>query len=243
MISGHSIPHHLYADDSQLYISLSSGDSAAALNGLQSCLASVESWMSLNKLKLNPDKTEFLLIGNERQRSKYHSRFPIEVFGVNTYPAKSARNLGVIFDKNFNFRSHISAISSAFVYHIRDLQRIRCYLDLNGAKLLANALVSSCLDYCNSFLSGIADTDPAKLQCVQNGLARVVTKSPPSTRSVPLLCSLLWLPIKFRVDFKICLLIYNTLSEKQPVYQHSLLAIPLPSRSLRSNKGITLSVL
>ena len=66
LVSGHAIPHHLYADDSQLYVSFSLGDSAAALNGLQSCLASVQSWMSTNKLKLNPDKTEFFLIGNER---------------------------------------------------------------------------------------------------------------------------------------------------------------------------------
>ena len=78
LISGHAIAHHLYADDSQLYISFSSGNSAAALNGLQSCLASVQSWMSTNKLKQNPDKTEFLLIGNERQGSKYFSMFPIE---------------------------------------------------------------------------------------------------------------------------------------------------------------------
>ena len=87
LVSGHAIPHHLYADDSQLYISLSSGNSAAVLNGLQSCLASVQSWMSTNKLKLNPDKMEFLLIGNERQRSKYLSMFPIELLGVETYPA------------------------------------------------------------------------------------------------------------------------------------------------------------
>ena len=64
MIFEHDIPHHLYTDDSQLYVSFESGNSAAALNGLQSCLASVQSWMSTNKLKLNPDKTEFLLIGN-----------------------------------------------------------------------------------------------------------------------------------------------------------------------------------
>ena len=57
----------------------------------------------MNRLKLKPDKTEFLIIGNERQRSKYHSMFPIELFGVEPYPAKSVRNLGVIFDKNFYF--------------------------------------------------------------------------------------------------------------------------------------------
>ena len=72
-ICEHTIPHHLYADDSQLYVSFASGDSAAAPNGLYLCLASVQSWMSTNKLKLNPDQTEFLHIGNERQRSKYPS--------------------------------------------------------------------------------------------------------------------------------------------------------------------------
>ena len=126
-------------------------------------LASVQSWMSTNKLKLNPDKTEFLLIGNERQRSKYLSSFPIELLGVKTYPAKSARNLGVIFDKGFNFRSHISAIYTSCIYHIQNPPRIR-HLDLDRAKLLVNAPVSSRLDYCNSLLSGIAETDFTKLQ-------------------------------------------------------------------------------
>ena len=143
--------------------------------------------MSTNKPKLNPDKTEFLLIGNERQRSKYLSMFPIELLGVETYPVKSARNLGVIFDKNFNFRSHISAICSSCIYHIRDLRRIRRHLDLDSAKLLANTLVSSRLDSCNSLLSGIAETDLSKLRRVLNRLARVVTKSSSFTRSVPLL--------------------------------------------------------
>ena len=133
--------HHLYADDSQLYVSFASGDSAAALNGLHSCFASVQSWMSTNKLKLNPDKTEFLLIGNERQRSKYLSMFPIELLGVKTNPAKSARNLGVIFDKNFTFRSHISVICDSCFHHMRDLRRIRRHLDLERANCL---LLLSC---------------------------------------------------------------------------------------------------
>ena len=60
--------------------------------------------MSTNKLNLNPDKTEFLLIENDRQRSKHLSMFPIELLGVKNNPAKSARNLGVIFHKNFTFR-------------------------------------------------------------------------------------------------------------------------------------------
>ena len=148
----------------------------------------------------------------------------------------------MIFDKNFHFRSHISAICSSCIFHIRDLRRIRRHLDLDSAKLLANALVSSRFDYCNSLFSGIAETDLTKLQRVLNRLAHVVTKSPPFTRSVPLLRSLYWLPVKYRVHFKICLLTYKVLYEEQPVYLRSLIAISLPSRSLRSNRGITLSI-
>ena len=103
MLSGHAIPHHLYADDSELYLSFASGDSAGAVIGLQLCFASAQSWMLTNKLKLNPDKTEFLLIRNERQWSKYHPVFPIELFSVKPNPAKSARNLGSNIWQKFHF--------------------------------------------------------------------------------------------------------------------------------------------
>ena len=79
-------------------------------------------------------------------------------------------------------------------------------------------------------------------QWIQNRLAHIVTKSPPFTRSAPLLCSLQWLPVKFRILFKISLLTYKTIHEKHPVYLHYMLAASLPSHLLRSNKGISLSV-
>ena len=220
-----------------------SGDSAVALNDLQSCLASVQSWMLTNKLKLNPDKTEYLLIGNEQQWSNYVSMFPIELFGIKTNPAKSARNLGVNFDKNFTFRPHISAVCSSCFYYMRFLWRIRRHLDMDSAKLLATALMSSHLDYCNLLLYGIADIDFTKLQRVQNWLAYLVTKSPPHPRSLPLLCSLHWLPVRFRILSKINLLTYKTLHEKKPVCFHFMLAPSLPSCSLRSNNKNSLSVL
>ena len=132
--------------------------------------------------------------------------------------------------KNFTFRSHISAVCSLCFYHMRDLRRIRCHLDLDSAKLLATALVSSRHDYFNCLLYGIADIDLTRLQRVQNQLARLVTKSPSFTRSIPLFRSLHWLPVRFIILFKINLLTYKTLREKQPVYLHSVLAALLPFR-------------
>ena len=175
-------------------------------------------WMSGNKLKLSPDTTEFLLIGHEQQRSKYLAMFPVDLLGLQITSAKAARNLCVIFDTNFSFRAHVSAVCRSCRYHTRDLRRIHHYLSFHSAKLLAHALVSSRLVYCNSLLLGIADKEIIKLQRIQNPLARVVTKKTPLTHSVPLLRSLHWLPVKFRIEFKTCLLTYKTFSENQPDY-------------------------
>ena len=128
-------------------------------------------------------------------------------------------------------------------YHIRHLWSIRCDLDLDSAKLLATALASSRLIYCNALLYGIVDSDLTKLQHVQNRLARVVTKSPLFTRSTPMLCSLHWLQVNSGIMFKIILLTWKILNEKQSVYLHSRLTPSLPPLpSLRSSKGIRLSV-
>ena len=168
--------------------------------------------------------------------------FPIGLLGVKTDPAKSARNLGAIFDKNVTFRSHIFAVCNSCFYHMRDLRRIRRHLHLDSVELLATALMSSRLDYCNSLLYGIADVDLTRLQYVQNQLAHLVTNSPPFTRSFPLLRSLHWLPVRFRILVKINLLTYKTQGEKQLVYLHSMLAASIPSRSPRSNNDNSLSV-
>ena len=66
--------------------------------------------------------------------------------------------------------------------------------------------------------------------------------APSFTRSIPLFRSLHWLPVGFRILFKINFLTYKTLREKQPVYLHSMLTASIPSRSLRSNNDNSLSV-
>jgi len=242
VIQSHSIQHHLYADDSQLYISFSSADSVSSLNSLKHCADSVLKWMLSNKLKLNPDKTEFLLIGHEKQRKKYISQFPVSLLGVETKSSKSARNLGVVFDQDFNFRKHISQLCGACCYHIRDLRRIRRHLSLDNAKSLACALVASKLDNCNSLFYGLAEKDISMLQRVQDRLARVVTRADPFAHAPPILRSLHWLPIHFRTIFKVRLLTFKTLHYGQPSYLRDILVNATPSRRLRSNQGPLLTV-
>ena len=189
IISSFDINHRLYADDTQIYMSLSL------------CVG-------LNDRIYNPSKTEFLLIGTKLQREKFLNNFPCLLLSQDTNPSTSAKNLGVLFDSSLNFRNHISQTCRACFYHIRDLRRIRKSLSLDLAKQIAVALVSSKLDYCNSLFHNMPEKDIARLQRVQNCLARVVTKAPRFSHFVPILKRLHWLPVKFRIHFKICATIF-----------------------------------
>ena len=75
------INHHLYADDTQIYMSLSVSNAKESLEKLQHCLMAVSAWMTGSKLKLNPSKTEFLLIGTKLQREKFLNNFPYLILG------------------------------------------------------------------------------------------------------------------------------------------------------------------
>ena len=145
-------------------------------------------------------------------------------------PSTSAKNLGVLFDSSLNFRKHIFQTCRACFYHICDLRRVRKSL----AKQIAVALVSSKLDYCNSLFHNMPEKDIARLQCVQNCLAKVLTKAPRYSRSVPIPKRLHWLPVKSRIHFKIYALTFRILKENQSAYLADLFVRPKCSKYLRS---------
>ena len=92
--------------------------------------------MANNKLKLNPDKTEFIFFGSPSQRKALESAFPVNILGNMISPVKSAKNLGVIFDANFDFSKHVSAVCSSCYYYISDFSRIRKNLSKSTAAIL-----------------------------------------------------------------------------------------------------------
>ena len=126
---------------------------------------------------------------------------------------------------------------------MRQLRQIRSTLDTNSSILLANALVSSRLDYCNSLYYGLPDTSINRLQRVQNSLARVVLPSIKYHDHItPALQKLHWLPVKDRITFKIATLTFKTLHYQQPLYLLDLISRHKSSRALRSSSQQLLNV-
>ena len=227
--------YHLYADDTQLYISFSASDSLRNLSTLSSILDNVYTWLTTNCLTVNPAKTEYLLIGTHQQRSKVLSS-TIVFRGSTLTPSTSARNLGVTFNSDLSYKEHISSICQISFLHIRQLRQIRQLLDFSTAITLANSLVSSRLDFCNSLLYGLPDSSLFRLQRVQNSLARVVVQSIKRCDHItPVLRKLHWLPIRDRITFKIASLTFQTLLYQSPSYLSDLLTRHSATRSLRSS--------
>ena len=115
IIQSHSsINYNFYADDTQLCISLSPANFSHCIQKLKNCLNDIQNFMFTNKLKLNPDKTELILIGSKNNRKQLLPHFPINILGNQVSPAQSVKNLGVVFDSNFSSVSIFSSSSECF---------------------------------------------------------------------------------------------------------------------------------
>ena len=180
VISKHTdVKFHFYADDTQLFIHLTHKNAKIAFNRLGKCLEDVKLWLCANKLKLNADKTDFIIFGSKSQQDKLNPFFPVNILGESLIPSDAVKNLGVWFDSDFSFTKHVKSVCKLCFIQMRDLRQIRQYLTRDAALMAANALVGSRLDYCNSLFRGLSVSNLRKLQCIQNSLETVASSRLP----------------------------------------------------------------
>ena len=118
--------------------------------------------MIANMLKLNHNKTELAVIS-----SKYKTRpsvTSIQVGEETISHQSTVQNLGVIFDQTMSFNDQISKICKSSHYHLRNIGKIRKYLDESSTETLIHAFVTSKLDYCNTLLNGLPKYQANRLQ-------------------------------------------------------------------------------
>ena len=139
-------------------------------------------------------------------------------------PCESAKNLGVVLDSSLSFRSHIDSIVKTCNFPIRNLYRIKDLVNRKNLVTLVHSLIISKVDYCHSLFIGLPNVILKKVQSVLNRAARLIFNLPPRVPTTSSLIELHWLPLKERIEFKICLITFKALKFNQPSYIKELLS-------------------
>jgi hypothetical protein len=235
----HGVSIHMYADDTQLYVFFDDKDWKEALSRIQACIEEIRKWMVDNHLKLNEAKTEYLVIGNVKGCIDLDDVSSLQIGDDTVHASDSAKNIGAVIDSQLNMRDHVNNVCRSCYLQLRNIGHIRHFLTQDATATLVNALITSKLDYVNSLLYGLPEYLLKRLELIQNSAARLILKKKKSDHASPLLKALHWLPIHYRIKFKINLLTYKALHGRAPAYMTELLEQYSPSRTLRSSsKGL-----
>ena len=143
---------------------------------MERCISDLRKWMHQDKLKINDDKTEFLIIGSRQQLLKINP-CTVRVGTTDIKPVSEVRILGSWFDSNFSMSIHISKSCSAAFFWLHNIKQISTFLPRDKLEIVLHAFVTSRIDYCNGLLYGSPDCEITKLQRVQNAAARFLTSS------------------------------------------------------------------
>ena len=238
VIKGFDVDIGGFADDSQLYVSFKPGvcglSERSAVNKMNECVTAVRTWMLQHRLKINDAKTEVIIIGGPQQLNKIQS-CAVTVGSFSIAPVSKVKNLGMYFDQNMSMKDHIDKICQVGFHQLYRLRQIRKYFAQKTMESLVHSFITSRIDYGNAMFYGLPDCSINKLQRLQNAAARlIVCKSKRSSISA-ILKDLHWLPVKYRINYKITLLVFKCLNGCGPKYLCDLLKKPPKTRTLRSS--------
>ena len=248
----HNINFDGYADDTQNYLSFRPDkhytNKIRCKGNLERCISEVHTWMCTNLLKLNNNKTEFLLIWTRNMLNQSGSML-IKEGNDNIPSADKARNLGVTIDKHLNNIDHINNHKEAILWPLlknlgldkstlffvsRNIPRVHHLLDQDPTKIIVQALIMSKLDYCNILLIGPTKYYLQNLQKMQNMCCHIILEVRKYDPITPHLRNLHWLKIEQCIGYKISVVVYVCVHNLVPGYLKDLVVHP-HRRHLRSS--------
>jgi len=142
---------HMYADDTQLYVSYDVIDMEQrqeVTERLENSIRDIQSWMVKNKQQLNSNTTELLVLASF-YFSKHSIDFQLQIDINCISPSGPAKNLGILFDQHLNMETHVAGICKVSYFHIRNIRSLKSILTHDALISLVHAFITSRLDYCN----------------------------------------------------------------------------------------------
>ena len=212
------------------------------MNSLEQCLLGINRWMNQNRLKMNTEKTEFIIFGSGQNLPKCSTK-NINVCGDIAECSNKIRLLGMWLDAGLTFKHQISMKCHMAMFNLQKIRQIRPVLTMEACQTIVFGLVTSHLDYANALYIGLPDCDLAKLQHVQNAVAKLVLNKSKYDSATQALKELHWLPIKFRIIHKLLTLVYKSLKGNTPKYLQEFLQKQQPGRDgIRSGNDLAITL-
>ena len=235
------------ADDHSLNYSFKANNreqEVETVNCLEQCMFNVNRWMYQNRLKMNTDKTEFIIFGSQQNLLKCSTK-NINACSNIVEGSDQIRLLGTWLDAGLTFKHQIHMKCCMAMFNLQKIRQIRQVLTMGVCWTLVFGLVTSHLDYPNALYIGLPDCDIVKLQCVQNAATKLVINKTKYDSATEALKELHWLPIRFRIINKLLTLVHKSLKGNAPKYLQELLHKHQPGRDGQrssNDPGIILTV-
>ena len=203
-----------YADDTQL-LDQSTPD-VVSLSHLKSraeeSILNLQTWFRSNSLKMNPDKTNFIIFGSKSSLKKA-SDFHITLSDSHIRPEPTVKVLGVTLDQCLTWEAHISAVVRKTNAILLSLYKIRHYFSPDILKVLVHAHVFPHLLYCMSVWGGAPQCRLSRIQRCLNFAARLITGVKRSDHITPSLESLGWSRMDDMIRRRDCIHVFRALNE------------------------------
>ena len=222
-----SIDLHGFANDhvmKKAFLASKCNEEDKTIHQLQDCCMRVKNWMDHNRLKMNSDKTEFILIGSKQQLQKCHSK-QININSENIAKSGTIKYLGAWIDSNLSFKKHITERCKLAMWNLHKLKHIRQFLNQETCHTLVCGLVLTHLDYANAILADLPNIETAKMQQVQNIAAKLVMGADNYSSPTECRIKLHWLPVRAWIQYKILLLVYKCVQRTAPIYLQELISV------------------
>ena len=230
VIEKYDFQYHIYADDIQIYVNCEANKFQEIKHQLEDLVSECIRWLCLNKLKVNENKTQYIVYGkknilNQLDLDKFKSG------NVYINPSSFIKNIGFIFDKYYQLKEQIISITKSCRIQIYRMWKIRRYLTKHSTQLLVNSLIFSKLDFQISLLYELPNSRIKEINSVFGSAIRLIFNIKKYNElSTSYLCSKLrLLPIKYRIEFRLISIIKKCLIHKQPQYLYQII-------STRNNK-------
>ena len=165
----------MYADDT--HITLTSSNIDVLLTNANKELRNISEWMRVNKLSANPDKTEYMIIGDPRRTNKVEISQPLHLNDSEIKRVTKTKSLGVMVDEGLNWDDQFNKVKGKMNGGLKSLKKLKNFIPQSQLDHVYRAVIESHLRYANVIWGSLPKSKLNTLQRLQDRARSIIGKA------------------------------------------------------------------